>query len=150
MSNEARSFQKMVTAYLQGFSPACNIESFDTNGCQRKVDCFISYGPCSHQDTKIEALGCLCHFCECHQIWRLTWPDWSSACRKSEEEGNEHFKEGKIFIFEIYGCKWKQFCENQLTRNFSWEMFCYFQGDTRVGDKLNGKFNTIPSKLKTR
>ena len=49
--NKTRSFKNMVMSYFQRTRPNCKIESFYTTGRQKKIDCFIVDGFCSHCNT---------------------------------------------------------------------------------------------------
>ena len=65
--NKSRNFENMVKSYFQRQRPDCKIESFNTTGNQKKIDCFKVDGFCAHCNTVFEAMGCFYHYCPCQE-----------------------------------------------------------------------------------
>ena len=100
--NKTRSFEKMVTPYLQRTRPEGQIESFFTTGRQKKIDCFIVDGFCSHCNTLFEAMACFYHFCPCQELRpSLTEEDNQGGSKK------RHYIQEKSFnVIEMWECEW--------------------------------------------
>ena len=60
--NKTRSFKNKVLSYFQQTLPECRIESTDTTGRQKKIDCFSVDGICNHCHTVFEAMVCFFHY----------------------------------------------------------------------------------------
>ena len=81
--NKTLSYQIMVMSYFQRLRPDCKIESFCTQGRQKKIDCFSVDGFCSHCNTVFEVTGCFYHFCPCQELRpSLTEDDFRRGSKK--------------------------------------------------------------------
>ena len=65
--NKSRNIENMVMSYFQRRRLDCEIESFNTTGTQKKIDCSKADGFCSHSNTVFDAMGCFYHYCRCQE-----------------------------------------------------------------------------------
>ena len=171
--NKTRSFENMVMSFFQRTRPECKIESFFTTGRQRKIDCFIVDGFCSHCKTVFEAMGCFYHFCPCQEVRpSLTEEEIQRGSKKRELDGlRRHYIQEKGFkIIEMWECEWWRLykttntVEQHIREHFPYrrslateqlleeikkgKLFGYVQCDIEVLENLRANFANFPPMFK--
>ena len=171
--NKTRSFENMVMSYFQRTRPDCKIESFYTTGRQKKIDCFIVDGFCSHCNTVFEAMGCFYHFCPCQKLLpSLTEEDIKRGSRRREldELRRGYIQETGFTVIEIWECEWwrlyktttkvkihirenfpyrRSLTEQQLLEGIKkGNLFGYVQCDIEVPENLKENFANFPPVFK--
>ena len=127
--NKIRSFENIVMFYFKRTKPECEIESFFTTSRQKKTDCFICDGFCSHCNTVIEAMGCFYDFFPCQELRpSLTEEDIQRGSGKSELDAlRRHYiqEKGYKFIEMWQSYWWRLYKTSNIVKQYIREHFPY-------------------------
>ena len=167
--NKSRSSENIVLSYFQQSRRNCRIESNDTTGRQKKIDCFSVDGICYHCNTVFEAMGWYYHHCPCQEARpSLTDTNIERAVKKrQQDEMRRDYMQRKSYqIVEMWECEWwslyktdasvkshlrenvpyiRSLSEERLLQGFiDGRLFGYVQGDIEVPEHLRDYFSKFP------
>ena len=136
----------MVRSYLQSQRSECLIESYNTTGKQKKVDCFSVDGFCAHFNTVFEAMVVISIFAHvtCQETQAsLSEEEMQRGIKKREHDElrRDCLRYKGYNIIDVWECNWwesvkdEENLRNHIRKNFPFKLLGPTVSLAKLGDR---------------